>query len=324
MPENPPDPVKQCVADPAFDWLRACLQGRRVELNPQQIEMLEQHGLSALVHALLNAHNVAAVPELAASARRLAMRELAHQQALAQLATACADAVLDVLLIKGEAVARTMYQAGTRSRSDIDLWVRADQVDALRAVLVALGYPSVRAIRQRWARFELVHGGGSAAEIGFDIHIHPFFRPRMLAQRDFAAVWSDAIAIADLPRLRLPCAFDGFLIAALHLAKNRHKRWIWLHDIDLYCRREPEAVQRACSMAGEWRIAALIADALTRSVAAFDTPLPCELPVPIHREPLAQMLEPVNRWAALRRDIAALPDIAARLQFVRELLLRRV
>ncbi len=250
------------------------------------------------------------------------MRELAHQQALLALASACAQNGIDLLLIKGEALARTLHETGTRTRTDIDLWVRPSQLDALRTVLVDLGYPCIREIIQQWARFELVHGGGAAVEIGFDIHVCPFFRPRMLMQRDFAAVWSDSIAAPGLQALRLPSAFDGFLIAALHLAKNQHKRWIWLYDIDQFCRREPEAVQRACALAGEWRIASLIADALERSVAVFDTPLPCDLPVPIHREPLAQILGPINRWAALRRDIAALPDIAARMQFVRELLLR--
>ncbi len=252
------------------------------------------------------------------------MRELAHQQALRSLASACARQGIDLLLIKGEALARTLHQPGTRTRTDIDLWVGPSQLDALRAVLVNLGYPCIRGIIQQWARFELVHGGGAAVEIGFDIHVRPFFRPRMLTQRDFAAVWADSAEALDLPGLRVPGAFDGFLIAALHLAKNRHKRWIWLYDIDQFCRHEPEAVQRACSLAGEWRIASLIADALERSVAVFDTPLPCALPVPIHREPLAQLLQAPNRWAALRRDLAALPDFAARMQFLRELLLRRV
>ncbi len=323
MPAHADNSVKQCIAHPNLAWLREGLSQDRVVLTADQVGLSIDHGMAALLHrraAVTDAHSARV---LAQAARQLSMRELAHQQALTTLAKACADADIDVLLIKGEAVARTLpYPPATRTRSDIDVWVRAGQLEKFRALLIAVGYPTTHAITQRWARFELIHGGGHAVLVGFDVHIHPFFRPRMLPQRDFDTVWADAVALPGLDGLRAPSPFDAFLIAALHLAKNPFKRWIWLYDIDQLCRHYPDAVALACAQAAPWQIAGLLADALQRSVEVFDTPLPCALPIATAGEPFASMLSSPNRWIALRRDLAALPDHRARLGFLLELLTR--
>lgn len=312
--------VKQCDADPAFNWLRTLLSkaDRDSEgLTEQQWALSLNEGMAPLLVTRASAAPAAVREE----ARQLAMRELSHQQALSRLAERCAVRDIRVMVIKGEALARSLYPApGLRARADIDLWVESGQLSLLETALNELGYPALTGIRQHWARFEVVHAQASPPSVAFDIHIQPFFRPRMLQQRPFALVWADAMTLDDLAPLRVPGAFDAFLISALHLAKNAHKRWIWLYDLDRFCALHPQAVTEACARAPEWGFASLVSDALERTVQVFDTQLPCPLPTARGMEPLASMLNPAGRLANLRRDLSVLPGWQARFLFLRELL----
>jgi hypothetical protein len=310
-------PVKQCHAEPSLNWLRALLtDAPPVPVRDEAIRQVIDEGLGPLISQRLGN----ACPALIGTAQQLAMRELAHQQALQKLASACTTQGLEVLLIKGEALARSLHTtACVRTRSDIDLWVKPGQLDALTAVLQALGYPAITSIRQNWARFEVVHGQSQPPSVAFDVHVTPFFRPRLWPQRPFAAVWSESKEMAGLAPLRTPRISDSFAIAALHLAKNPHKRWIWLYDIDRFCALHPDAVIEVCGLAPDWGVATLVTDALTRAVAVFDTALPCALPRPRRSEPSASLLTRPHKLAALARDLRLLPDWRARLAFVHEL-----
>src|SRR5688572_8069769 len=92
--------VKQCHADPALEWLRAVLAGVADAAMPTEAQQrsLIDEGLAPLIAARLGD----ACPSLLHDARQLAMRELAHQQALQRLAGACVAERLQVLVIKGE------------------------------------------------------------------------------------------------------------------------------------------------------------------------------------------------------------------------------
>jgi hypothetical protein len=318
MTESGNSAVKQCHADPNLAWLRRLLAGGTDASPPgeEQCRTLSDEGLGALIAA----RSGDASRALAGDARQLAMRELAHQQALQRLASACSAQSLDVLVIKGEALARTLH--GTpcvRTRADIDLWVGSAQLPSLCAVLSTLGYPAIKSIQQQWARFEVVHAQAQTPSVAFDVHLHPFFRPRLWQRRPFDSVWADAVPLAGLQPLRAPQASDSFAIAALHLAKNPHKRWIWLYDIDQFCRHQPDAVIEVCQRAAEWGVAALVADALSRAVSVFDTPLPCALPMRQGDELSASLLRQPGRLTSLARDLKLLPGWRARLAFVREL-----
>jgi Uncharacterised nucleotidyltransferase len=318
-----PPSVKQCNADPGLAWLRellgAPIAATAQALSVDQLNWCIAEGLAPLLANRLPRSNAT----LQAALRQLAMRELAHQQALQRLAECCQTQGLEVLIIKGEALARTLYTMPcVRSRVDIDLWIGPDQLAELRAVLAKLGFAAITDIWQQWARFEVVHGQAEPPSVAFDVHVHPFFRPRMLQQRPFAAVWADANALPGLVPLRAPSVCDSFLIAALHLAKNSHKRGIWRYDLDRFCALHPEDVTRACLLAPQWGIAQLLADALIQTVAMFDTKLPCTLPKAIGFEPLASMLSRLGKLAALRRDVAVLPNARARWAFLWELFSR--
>lgn len=324
MPATTAAAVKQCVGAADFAALRLALRRHWQALDDAQSERLGQlaagEGVAALLYAHCGTASASADQWLKPAAQILASRELAHQAALSELSAQLVKADIQCLLIKGEALARSLYtEAAVRSRSDIDLWVHASQLAGLQVILHRLGYPAVKNIVQHYARFELVHGRATPYPIGFDLHVEPFFRPRLLEQRPFAAVWHDASELADLPGLRVPAASDSFLIAALHLARNPHKRWIWLYDIDQFCQREPAAVRRACQQAVEWGYAALVADALRRAEQVFGTALPVPPPQAIRTEISAALLQPQSRLAALWRDLRLLPGWRARWQFLSEL-----
>lgn len=323
MPQPQPYSVKQCDSDPNLHWLRALLNPLPgVAFTPpdaDQVSWCRDEGLAPLLASKLGA----ACAAFQSDARQLAMRELAHEEALQRLAIVCRKAAIEIMVIKGEALARTLYAApGQRLRSDIDLWVRQQQLEPLCSLLSKLGYAAISNVRQQWARFEVVHAKAQAPSVAFDVHVHPFFRPRMLQQRPFEAVWADAGELPGLAPLRAPNAADAFLIAALHLAKNSHKRAIWLYDIERFCVVAPEAVTRCCTLAPAWGIAQLVADALTRTIAAFGTKPPCKLPQPLGREVLSSMLRQPGKLSALHRDLSMLPHGRARLHFLLELFAR--
>ncbi|PIV33793.1 MAG: hypothetical protein COS34_05860 [Lysobacterales bacterium CG02_land_8_20_14_3_00_62_12] len=316
--------VKQCVGHADFAALRLALSQHWRSLDRAQAERLGAVAVSEGVAALLYAHadqpSASADHWLKPAAQMLALRELAHQAALSTVSAQLLKHSIPCLLIKGEALARSLYSTpAVRSRSDIDLWVDHQQLGPLQSILCQLGYPAVKQIVQHYARFEVVHGQATPYPIGFDLHVRPFFRPRLLDERPFAAVWQDASVLAELPGLRVPAASDSFLIAALHLARNPHKRWIWLYDIDQFCQREPAAVQRAGQQSVDWGYAALVADALRRAEQVFGTTPPLPLPRAVRFEPSAQLLRPQSRLAALGRDLRLLPNWRARGQFLTEL-----
>lgn len=312
--------VKQGQADPQFAWLRDALQAASgtYRCTQEQRAFCLREGLGPLLVG-----RIAEDAELQSATRQLAMREMAHQNALMRLAQACESHSLRLLVFKGEALARTVYaQAHTRERSDIDLWVHAGQLALLTQVLTELGMPALHDIQQQWARFELVHAQTTPPSVGFDVHLHPFFRPRLLPQLDFDSVWDQSQALPGLQPLRAPNANNAFLLAALHLAKNSHKRAIWLYDLHLLAQLQPDAVRQACAQSVTWQVASLVADAMTRCIAVFDTEFPCALPEPRAAEAATSMLESLSRWQALKRDMRFIPNLRSRLQFIRELLQR--
>src|SRR5437868_2321800 len=109
--------------------------------------------------------------EFAARARMVARRARIDQEAAAAVRT-LEDADIHVLLLKGPALARTLYREGEhRGYVDIDLLVAPSSLGRAREVIGALGYRNVSELQgiddvagilhgEAWAR--LVEGFGNA------------------------------------------------------------------------------------------------------------------------------------------------------------------
>jgi Uncharacterised nucleotidyltransferase len=116
--------------------------------------------------------------DFATRARDASRREQIDQDARTVI-TALTDARIDVLLLKGAALARTLYRREeTRTYGDADLLVRPSALHRARETLVGLGYRSVEAVRgidnlagvlhaENWSRLRL---DSSLGNLTIDLH----------------------------------------------------------------------------------------------------------------------------------------------------------
>ncbi|HEX8172992.1 MAG TPA: nucleotidyltransferase family protein [Thermoanaerobaculia bacterium] len=181
----------------------------------------------------------AAVPEaLAAESRQLVTVEVLRERELDALLAAFDRAAVDALIIKGTALAYTLYDhPSLRPRCDTDLVVRRGDGRAAAQILTALGYTAESGnsgtIVNAQRIFTRVDALGLRHSV--DLHLEISNRPRFARAFDFDALRARGERFRDSQRVRVPSAVDALLLAAVHLAGHHcgEERLIWLHDIHL-------------------------------------------------------------------------------------------
>lgn len=303
-----------------------------VESVRAQIEQARSEGVSALLcerwRDAIDADDDRVAPLSAEIARQVAS-ELVRADAEQRVLSALADAGLDVLVLKGAALARWLYaRPHWRPRGDLDLLFASEAV-AMQAetVLAALGY-----------RWDGVLANGVCIErtlvgwqrgITHHIDLHWRLTPH--------PAYADRFAFDTLRRERqpLPGLRGGFGLggvhalvhAALHRVANRwlgeEDRVVWLYDIHLLAARlrpEDEAVLLDCARVHG--VAAPLHDALQRSAdwlgTAVSTSTMSELAALAAGETFqpddsldrrkyewqaVRRLPPTQRWAYLLRQL---------------------
>lgn len=114
-------------------------------------------GLAPLIQRRLRESNVALPPRasarLLAAGRAAAARQDAILAQLAEVLDACAGAHVDLIALKGIYLATHVYPVpGMRPMNDIDVLVRPEQLPALEALLLRLGYEAHYKSPERGAR----------------------------------------------------------------------------------------------------------------------------------------------------------------------------
>jgi len=149
------------------------------------------------------------------------------------------DAGVPVILLKGAALAKTIYPSiADRPMGDVDLLVYPADRDRARAALEAVGYRFVPERRQRFSPFDTEFTGEMAFRHGeqFPMDLHWELTPnewiRRLAALDIEAVWQEAVPLQlnQQQALQLsPC--DTLLHLCLHLTAHGYVHPHGLHDI---------------------------------------------------------------------------------------------
>ena len=216
------------------------------------------------------------------SAHAAAAACLVQDAELARLVSALIEHRVTPFLLKGAALAHTLYpNPALRVREDTDILLRNEELMRAREALQALGY--ARVVEQRGSlatqqeHHERVVGGVRHA---CDVHLRPF-NPR---------VFSDVIVvdtliesgcdIARLPGARQPSLAHTLLLAAMHRIAHHDGRdeLLWLMDIKLVCDRLDHAeFERIGSLAIAGRVARVVCAALERSKDALNAAVPDEL-----------------------------------------------
>jgi hypothetical protein len=243
---------------------------------------------------------------------------------------AAGDARIDLVVMKGAAIAHTHYpQPHLRPRADSDLVIRADDRGRLAAVLEACGYAATSAVdgslvtqQRQWTRTlgrDLVHA--------LDVH-WGVFNPRAFA--DVLTTEELLERSVRVPALagsaRGPHPVHALLIACVHRVAH-HKGendLLWLYDIRLLA--ESLSVVEAADfvrLAVQRKVAAVCADSLLAAERSVGARLPPSLQSWIDgaswreaREPTAAFLVHERQVDRLVSDLRVLGNVRARVHLV--------
>lgn len=270
-------------AEPADDIedvaeLARVLTGR-VPPNPARIDarlaLARRHRVHLLLAGVLGADD---------EYRRATAQEAVRTAALRQLLSAASAHGTRPLLLKGAALAYTVYRrAWERPRSDTDVYVREDDVPAIRGALRAEGFEPAAAVdgslvtRQFQYSRELV--GGLVEHV--DVHTR-LFNPVIFAD---ALRWDEADARAvPVPALG-PAAralgdADALFVACVHRVAHHNDAddLIWICDIDLLARRlGGDGWETLTAVAARSGTREICRRGLARASALFATPVPADV-----------------------------------------------
>jgi hypothetical protein len=270
------------------------------------------------------------------TAQRRAVTELAQRQDVARILDAFAARGIDALILKGAALAHTLYaEPWLRPRGDTDLLIRIRHRQAALEVLQEHGYRRADSAGGELASSEATFSKAGSA-LPLDLHWRISNSSLLASMADFDALRARALPVPAFgPHAWSPGMVDAVLLAATHRATHhqmpfysgerarRGDRLIWLYDLHLLVPRlGPAQLDELAQRAARSRVAGLCLDALEATHAAFDTALPAMLMAELARaasqpEPSMLFLHG-GRRRLLLAELRALPGWRERGRLLRE------
>lgn len=223
-------------------------------------------------------------PQLAAMLKEAAFGgaagNLAHFDTLDRIEQRFEAERIPMVLLKGAAVAQSAYRdPALRPMTDLDIWIRDEDVDRAAGSLVALGFrqdaglPHRPAALQRRSCGELVfrHGGGEHGLV--ELHYGAFqgWWIQRAARPDTASVWRRAEPMGPGRHASRLATEDAILQTAFHVVVNQFGQapWRGLFDLAVLSRAHRVDWDAVASRAREWRLATatwLVLDAAHRLI----------------------------------------------------------
>lgn len=293
-------------------------------------------GILGLLHAKVSATGAAdrlppaLVEGLRAGAHRQVALELAHRVELRRVVEAIRSRGLEVLLMKGASLAYDVYpDPAWRVRSDVDMFVRAADRDAVRACLDDLGYVSEPEVSGRLVAYQFhsqridEHGVRHLCDVHWKV-ANP--------QRFADAVRFDELADAAVPLPLLgPDArglgrMHALWLASVHRAAHHYDQdtLVWLYDVHLLMGvLDAAGVARFVALAERTGVRRICLRALLLARTKFGTPIPPAVIAALEAAPEDEastvFLGPgVRKVDLLLDDVRVLPGWGARLTLVKE------
>lgn len=245
------------------------------------------HGVSALLHHGMRKNDswpawpTAVAQSLEQSSRAGVAQDLLATHYLRQLIAAFAERKIPCLLLKGEALAASIYpDAGTRTRSDSDVLIPIRDIARARQTVLDLGYGIVSPVYKSH-QFTVMRPGDRSGNIRFDIHWRIQNAPRFAQTLSFEEAYADSVEVPGLAPARMLSHGDALLVACMHrFGNDRHDRdrLIWINDIRALTQvMDCEAMVQFASRAVERNVQAACLDGLLRSQECFGNRLPDEV-----------------------------------------------
>jgi len=221
--------------------LREALGGARAawpeSITRDEQDVIDAHGMLPMLY------HFSRLPELRDAALNAAAIESLRLTDLREVLAALASHGVVALIVKGTALAYSIYDAPElRPRGDTDLLIAANELDRVRAALAPLRFTerltSGDELGVRQKTFERVDRFGLAH--GYDVHLD-IANPATVARAlTYEEMRSRAI---DLPRIAAgalaPSLVDSLLYACIHRVVHHHSsdRLMWLYDVHLLASR---------------------------------------------------------------------------------------
>ncbi len=244
-------------SEPASSLLTDLLAGRRsaMALSTDECHTLDQsaafHGVDGLIwHQLCHQQGAdhTSLANLRRRAKQQAQWELSHRAAVADLLDRFDAAGIPVLLLKGTALAYSLYpEPSLRVRGDTDLLVAPSDQNRAEDALQQAGFRPVTVAHDSdlQSAFERIDPSGARQVI--DLHWAVCNSPLLAHVWTFDELRSRAQPVDSLSKGALGLSrSDALIHACLHWAINRHvpyrhadqsriggDRLIWLYDIKL-------------------------------------------------------------------------------------------
>ena len=260
--------------------------------------------------------------------RLAAARELSEAHDLSRVVDAAHSRGLELLLLKGAALAYTHYRRPyLRPRNDIDLFLRSGDLGRAEELLASLGYERApEANAEMWTGQRHYAKTATTGAVHLDLHWR-VANPQAFAEAlTFEDAWPRSVAVPALgPFARALSAPDALLLACIHRVAHHQDRinLLWLWDIHLIA---------SGLSADEWnlflaratlsRMRSVCARSLVLASECFGTAIPDATVAALHAaadEPAAAFLRGGLRQVDIARaDLAALSSWRQRLALVRE------
>jgi hypothetical protein len=295
-----------------------------------------KEGVLGLLHAKVFASGAAGelplelVAGLRAGAHRQAVVELAQRVELQRVVAETHGRGLDVLLMKGASLAYDVYpDPAWRVRADVDMFIRAEDRESVRACLDDLGYVCEPEVSGRYVTYQFhgQHIDAHGVRHLYDVH-WKIANPQRFAD----AIRFDELAAAAVP---LPLVgphargigrVHALWLACVHQAAHHHGReaLVWLYDVHLLIGAlDARGVAAFQALAERTRVRRICARALRLAGQRFETVIPTTLLAALEtapdNEPSAMFLRPgVRALDVLLDDVRVLPGWGARLALLKE------
>jgi hypothetical protein len=293
-------------------------------------------GLLGLLHAAVSASGAARglppalVEGLRAGAHRQVALELAQRVELQRVVAAFRRRGLDVLLMKGAAIAYDIYpDPAWRVRSDVDVFIRESDRASVRACLDDLDYLCEPEVSGRLVAYQFHCERIDEHRIRHLCDVHwKIANPQRFADAiGFDELADAAVSLPLLgPGARGLGRMHALWLACVHRAAHHYDQdtLVWLYDVHLLIGAlDAAALERFIALAERTGVRRICLRALLLTRARFGTPIPPAVIAALEAAPedeaSTMFLRPgVRKVDVLLDDVRALPGWRARLTLLKE------
>lgn len=219
----------------------------------------------------------------------LSVRAYWLEAELANIVATLASKNIEVILLKGAALGRTLYNnLVERPINDFDLFVRRQHVNQAQQALTDLGYYNPQKKSLAWladwqryyeAELPLIRPSENAGLHVLELHWALLEAPYYIDLIPVEEIWQHARPAPALPYALVPDLSTLLIHACAHLALHHSDDQLlfWLLDIDRMLRSPEFDWPATFERAQRWQLDMALVRIIQQAIEILETPLPAEI-----------------------------------------------